>query len=803
MIAATVASLWLTASRLHISSDLSALFPDRAASVALGRFVRAFGGGDVAAVLLRGDPGELAVATHELAALLGQLPSVTRVVERAPTGMADSERLDPTLAWRYAGPRAQAALEEALTPEGMRARLETTRELLLAPGSSEAETWLAKDPLRLALVPWERRDELAAGVTPGADGAFVTDDGRARLVVVSPRGNAFDATASEAFVVAAEGAFARVRTLHPKISIALTGGHAIAYATREMLIRDLALSGTLSLLFACLTFVVTFRRVRALVAVVPPLILGTLWTTGLAAFAPGGLSAIAIAFTAVVVGVGVDTGVHVYSALLDGRRQGLEPHDAARAARARTARPTLLAAIAAAVAFASLALSDLTALRQLGILCAAGEVLTALAIVLVTPEIGAQLERGAPPPAMVPGWLGRVVALTRTRTRAWTALVIALLPAIVLVVIGGPKGADAIVAVRPRALEPLATQAEIYRLFGGRPGQWIVLSIDAQSDRASARADAVSDALEPLAADHTILGFDSLAPYAPARATARARLARRDTLDLPNRRADLAKALTEKGFDLDACAPALAAFDHPSALGVGGASPDAERTPIDWLVARHVAQDGGETLAATFVRPLRETGADARALAAIRSADPGAIVTGYPYLEKELEDSLAHDLPRVGLVAFLLVAIALRAVLGRARDVTLAFVTIAAEIGAVALAMRVLHLRWHVYDALVLPVLIGVTIDESMFLLSAARDRVGEADPVTGALKAQGPLVTSTAVTTAAGFAALLACRFDGLADLGAVGTLGVLIGLVAALVVVPAGLRLQTRGGSSRSDSP
>jgi len=29
--------------------------------------------------------------------------------------------------------------------------------------------------------------------------------------------------------------------------------------------------------------------------------------------------------------------------------------------------------------------------------------------------------------------------------------------------------------------------------------------------------------------------------------------------------------------------------------------------------------------------------------------------------------------------------------------------------------------RWHVYDALVLPVLFGVTIDESMFLLHATR----------------------------------------------------------------------------------
>jgi len=88
-------------------------------------------------------------------------------------------------------------------------------------------------------------------------------------------------------------------------------------------------------------------------------------------------------------------------------------------------------------------------------------------------------------------------------------------------------------------------------------------------------------------------------------------------------------------------------------------------------------------------------------------------------------------------------------------------------------------------------VLFGVTIDESMFLLHAARTR-----PLGEALRSQGPLVAATALTTAAGFAALIACRFEGLRDLGLVGTLGVLAGLVAALVVVPAALRAMGGAG-------
>ena len=53
------------------------------------------------------------------------------------------------------------------------------------------------------------------------------------------------------------------------------------------------------------------------------------------------------------------------------------------------------------------------------------------------------------------------------------------------------------------------------------------------------------------------------------------------------------------------------------------------------------------------------------------------------------------------------------------------------------------------------------------------------------------------ALTTAAGFGALAFCDFDGLRDLGYVGALGSVVGLIVALVVVPAGLR------SSRREAP
>jgi predicted exporter len=793
---ATAACAWLTVARLHVSSDLSTLFPESGDAAALGRWTRAFGGRDPAMILVRGErPEDVAAAADGIASSLRSAQSIVRVMDRAPAAPARepggaAPGLDPTLAWAYAGPDARARLAEALTPEGMRARLADTRALLLAPvGDDDAEAWLARDPLRLAQVPWESRPELAAGVSAAPGRPFEADAGRARLVVAEPRGSAFTSDEARAVVEDVSRATAAATAFTPGVTAELAGGHAIAWATEQMLRRDLEVSGALSALLASIAFVATFGRLRALAAVLPPLALGTVWTMGIAALLPTGLHAIAVGFAAVVVGVGVDTGVHVYAALLEARRRGASPAEAAWRAREATWRPTLTAAAVAAVAFGSLALSGLRAMKQLGLLCGAGELLTAVAILLVTPEIGAWLERGRPPAPARVGWIDAVVWVTRTKRRAGITLAACATPVAIVAIAGWPQPADALVALRPKTLAPLAVEQRVHTLFGGRRGQWVVLTADADEERARARADRVAEALEPLARAGTTDGFDALATFAPAAATQRARLAERDALDLPSRRGDLEDALREAGLAPDGFAPGLDAFAHPSqAIAGAGAGSDA----LDWLRARHVARDGAETLVATYVRPTGEPAADARLRAAIAAADADSVVTGFDAIDRSLRGVLARDLALVGAVALIVVAIGMRFALRSLRLAAVALATLACETAVVGVLMRVLAVRWHVYDALVLPVLFGVTVDESMFLLHAARDR-----PIPDALRAQGPLVVATALTTAAGFAALLACRFDGLRDLGLIGAVGVLGGLVAALLVVPAALSaMATRRG-------
>jgi predicted RND superfamily exporter protein len=378
-----------------------------------------------------------------------------------------------------------------------------------------------------------------------------------------------------------------------------------------------------------------------------------------------------------------------------------------------------------------------------------------------------------------------VAGLTGTRPRALFALGLAVGSIALALAFGAPTIDHGVVALDAKVLPAAGVYDEIYATFGGTRGQLLVVSADPDEARARARADAVTEVAEKLAADGAIEGFDALGTIAPSSAAQRARLDIRNALDLPGKRALLAKALADEGFAPDAFEPALEAFAHPSeSVSDIAASDD---PALAWVKRRHLGKDEKGTLAVTFVRLSKDPAKSAQARAWLRAADPDAVLTGFADLEVSLKDTLTKDLPRVLVAAIAMVIIVLGISLRRVSAIALAVLVLVVEIAIVLLLARVLDVRWHVYDALVLPVLLGITLDEALFLLEATKRKAS----IDEALAEQAPLAATTALTTAAGFGALIVCRFGGLVDVGKVGALGSAAGLVCALIVIPAGFRL------------
>src|SRR5262249_10200635 len=150
---------------------------------------------------------------------------------------------------------------------------------------------------------------------------------------------------------------------------------------------------------------------------------------------------------------------------------------------------------------------------------------------------------------------------------------------------------------------------------------------------------------------------------------------------------------------------------HAGEAGDANNANSANDDAVSWLLRRHLGKDEHGAIAVSYVRLTGDADKDQEARAILRGADPEATLTGYRELERSLVRTIDRDLPRVlsaalGMVVFVL-AISLR----RVSAVALAVAVLLVEIAIVLLLARAFHVEWHVYDALVLPVLLGITLD--------------------------------------------------------------------------------------------
>ncbi len=192
------------------------------------------------------------------------------------------------------------------------------------------------------------------------------------------------------------------------------------------------------------------------------------------------------------------------------------------------------------------------------------------------------------------------------------------------------------------------------------------------------------------------------------------------------------------------------------------------------------------------------------AVTSVLSEHPGVRygLTGPVAMAVEEMNAIGRDTRRTSLIAIVGVLGISLLVFRRRRHALLGLATRAAgviwSIGAVQLEIGSLN----IITAALIPILVGMGIDYAVHPLSQyelERQHKGRREAVRAALRKTSAAVVASAFTTSAVFACLLLMDFRGFSQLGLVTSVGVLLCLLAALLVLPALLLLR---GSREDDN-
>jgi len=336
-------------------------------------------------------------------------------------------------------------------PVELRRRLRATAKALASPDPAKAK--LAQiDPLQI-LELFPQADPTLAGASRAArgfplklrTGYLETKDARfvlLPLVLDFPSGDS-QATARVLDWLGRGGTGPlAAHASHAQVNAALaaragrafalqaTGAHAIAYWESYRLTREILMSLGLSFVLIGLVYWVGFRTLAGYGFVVVPLLLGMLWALGLTGWILGRLNLMAAAFGAVLLGIGDDVGILLFSRYRDERQAGRSKPLAIRAALLSTGPGVVAGGLATAFAFLACIAAPFPGFRDLGLTAGLGLLACMASSFLVLPALLLALDRGrgtfapggAPAPARgrIPSWKP-LAALALVLAGAWGA----------------------------------------------------------------------------------------------------------------------------------------------------------------------------------------------------------------------------------------------------------------------------------------------------------------------------------------------------------------------------------------------
>ena len=587
------------------------------------------------------------------------------------------------------------------------------------------------------------------------------------------------------------------------------------------------LSRLLALAFGLIVLILIaiFRRPLDVIASLLGLVFTIVWMQGVATILgpellgwTGGMNEMTTAIPILLVGLGVDYGIHLTMRYREERAEGADPEGAATGAIGAVGAALALATITTVVGFMTNVSNPLPPLRDFGVFAAVGVTAAFLIMATFVPAVRLlgdrwRFRRGRDKQVVhaageeTPSLLGRISAsLAPTAThRPWVVLVAAG----VLTVIGG-IGATGLstefsqTEFFPEDSEPLQLIELVDEAFGGSLTETTQILVEGDIDQPGVLAAihetelAAADVVGVRATDDGVSGDSVLQRAETVLAAVEAAMAGEGEGAAPE-------------ADPAAVQAFLAAAEEAGLTTPDGPEADAELRPLaDALIAVDPTAAGLVSDDALLVELSSSAGDDVdemreqldEAAAPLRELDLTTVAASDPILIDLVMDELRSS-QVTGLVLTLVAAAVILSIAFwfRSREPmlgVLAIVSVGLVVAWVFGLMAVTGIPFNVMTAMVSALAIGIGVPFGIHVVNRFledRDRFDDiGDAMGSTLRHTGGALVGSALTTIAGFGSLVLSDIRPFRQFGAVLAMTIGLALVSSVVVLPAMLSVYTR---------
>ena len=207
------------------------------------------------------------------------------------------------------------------------------------------------------------------------------------FMLVVPNDDETSFTGYKDSVERARQLIAETRKEFPAIKVGLTGEDVISSDEMVTTQDDVETASKIALAGVALLFIIAYQGVIKPLLALFCLLLGLSWTMGFTTLTIGHLNILSVVFTTILIGLGIDFGIHILERFKEERQQGNELLPALQKTLQGTGKGNFSGAITTAIAFGAMVLTDFIGIVELGWIAGWGIIFCMIAMLLVLPAL--------------------------------------------------------------------------------------------------------------------------------------------------------------------------------------------------------------------------------------------------------------------------------------------------------------------------------------------------------------------------------------------------------------------------------
>ena len=551
--------------------------------------------------------------------------------------------------------------------------------------------------------------------------------------------------------------------------LGLTGTPAFMAEVGAEMERDMTISVIMTMALISLLFWVMHRRTRPLSWLISAVLLTLVITLTFGGFLFGDLSVMSAGFAAILMGLAVDYGIVLY-------REAMDTQADAKALRRSVGPGILWAAATTAVVFLSLNFSSLPGLSEMGNLVAIGIAVGALVMLYVFAPVAVQFNKGIVKPRGI-----QLEGLGVTKRFAGVLAIVVPLITLGSMFLKEMPGLEAnFHPFRIRESPSMIAWQTLQHELAGRENSIPTVITGQSLPELNANIESASKRIEAALDKGLLTDFVLPNRFIPDPENQAANRAAINAIVPEESR--IVTEITDAGFSDDGAKLTRSVFgswNHYLDQLDSSTFAKPEGKLAEWSVNRLFSEKEGVFAALGTVKPAHP--GDRTWVKAI--CDENTVVASLSSLGTALNERIKGDLLRVFLPMMAMLSIMLVIVFRSWKDLVAGLFCLLFSGCVIVLLTIWTPMSWNSFNVCGLPLLFGTGLDFSIHMIFALRRNGGD---VAAARHGIGKALVFCGTSSAIGFGSLATASAHGLASLGIVCAVGVLINMVVAVWLLP-----------------